>query len=119
MQVVDSATTMGLLFGAMGVGAFIGPVGFNLFTPPKCALSGRPPTPGPAAGGPGACAEARSVHSVNQHPSFCLSGLDSCMAAPLLCLAGESLVAVERGLRQHPAYVMQSPCGRNGSVTRR
>ena len=37
MQVVDAATTMGLLFGAMGVGAFIGPVGFNMFTPPKCA----------------------------------------------------------------------------------
>ena len=39
MQVVDAATTMGLLFGAMGVGAFIGPVGFNMFTPPKCAQS--------------------------------------------------------------------------------
>ncbi len=56
MQVVDSATTMGLLFGAMGVGAFIGPVGFNLFTPPKCALSGHPPTHGHVAG-PGARAE--------------------------------------------------------------
>ncbi len=43
MQVVDAATTMGLLFGAMGVGSFIGPIGFNLFTPPKCALSGHTP----------------------------------------------------------------------------
>jgi hypothetical protein len=37
MQVVDAATTMGLLFSCMGVGAFVGPVVFNMFTPPKCA----------------------------------------------------------------------------------
>ena len=37
MQVVDAATTMGILFGCMGVGAFVGPVVFNMFTPPKCA----------------------------------------------------------------------------------
>ncbi len=40
------------------------------------------------------------------------------MAAPLLCLADESLVAVERGLRQHQAYVMQPHCGCNSSITR-
>ena len=48
MQVVDAATTMGLLFGAMGVGAFIGPVGFNMFTPPKCAPVGLTPFGRPA-----------------------------------------------------------------------
>ena len=37
MQVVDAATTMGILFSCMGVGAFVGPVVFNMFTPPKCA----------------------------------------------------------------------------------
>lgn len=32
-QIRDSAFTMGLLFGAMGVGAFLGPAIFNHFTP--------------------------------------------------------------------------------------
>lgn len=32
-QVRDSAFTMGLLFGAMGIGAFLGPAIFNHFTP--------------------------------------------------------------------------------------
>ena len=47
MQIVDAATTMGIIFGCMGVGAFLGPVIFNLFTPPKCAP---PPIPHPPLG---------------------------------------------------------------------
>lgn len=38
MQVRDAATTLGLLFAAMGVGAVLGPFIFNPFTPPKWAF---------------------------------------------------------------------------------
>lgn len=52
MQLVDAATTMGIIFGCMGVGAFLGPIAFNCFTPPQCdttriegSLDFAPPTP--------------------------------------------------------------------------
>ncbi len=35
----DSSTTLGLLFAAIGVGCFIGPVVSNKLTPTRCALS--------------------------------------------------------------------------------
>ena len=38
MQIVDAATTMGVIFSCVGIGAFLGPVLFNLVTPPKCAI---------------------------------------------------------------------------------
>ena len=33
----DSATTLGLLFAAVGFGCFIGPIVSNRLTPPRCS----------------------------------------------------------------------------------
>lgn len=49
MQVRDAATTMGLLFAGMGVGAFLGPLLFNPFTPSLWAHSAVCTVPFPSA----------------------------------------------------------------------